>query len=84
MNLRVRLAEVLDHILLELIVIPIADADEVESNLGKLLGQVRPVSHARAEHNRLDWLTKYLIGLLNPCRNDIARDLDASVSTLLL
>ena len=42
------------------------------------------MSYARTEHNRLDWLAKYVVGLANPRSNNVARDLDAALGSLLL
>ena len=42
------------------------------------------MSHTRTEHNRLDWLAEYLVGLPYPRSNDVTRDLDAALCGFLL
>ena len=83
-DLRVRLGEVIDHILLEFLVVPVADADEVVTGFGELLLQVFAVSDAGTEHDGLARPAEYLVRLLDPLGNDIAGDLDAAFRRFLL
>ena len=72
MYLSIRFSKVLDHILLELIVVPVTDADKVVSLFGEPLTQVYPVVYTSTKDNSLAWLAKDLMGFLDPLRDNVA------------
>ena len=84
MDFGIRLGEVLKHLTLVLVVVLVADADEVESSLCKLLNEVGAVGYARAKHDSLLGTAKHFIGLGDPLGHHITGNLDAAFCGFLV
>ena len=80
MYLCVRLRELSDDILLELLVVAVTQSHKVVARLRKLLRQVRAMSYARAKHNGFAGTAKDFHRLGFPLCHHIACNLDASVA----
>ena len=84
MDLCIWLAEVLDDLLLPLLIILVADADEVVSLGLELPCKMNTMIHARCEHDGLHGLAEYLQRLADPLGHNVAGDLHAASAGFLL
>ena len=82
MNIGIRLAEFLDSVGFELVILFIRDGYEVKTLFFELTLEVTTMIHTSTKHHSLFRTTKKLVGIFNPLADDIPRDLHTTLGYL--
>ena len=81
MDFCIGLAEISNHIFFKLIIIFVADGDEVVTLLCKLAAQVDAMLYASAEHDGLARAAKDFMSLFNPLLNNVSSNDDPALGS---